>query len=406
MSISMERLHTLMLATIQEEIRKALAPFTNSAGQIDFSKGQGFTGTLPNLRGGNQNQSGQAVPKDGSVTDVKVAVGADIDPAKLNQALLTELTQDTVAALLVASTGITLSYDDAAGTLTITGSGGGTGIAAVVAPLDPTRADGDLIYRHAHSTMTVPVGFIGDSITAGELTTTPAPTLVAGDLTSAGLTVTQYNQGHGGAQVSDWVPGASSGYLATAKAAFAAAGVRLVQIMLGTNDAGHSVSAATYQANMVLLLADLVSSGYLPVLSYSPGTNQSAVNTLLVAYQPMLDALINGVTVLRGDTQAYQYFLTNNSQTVDGVHPNDTGTPVLAQYWADMLAAPIHALASQLALDRIPIGAPDTYLRVNAAGTGYQFGLPNGASETFGVAFTGSGDVALKGDGSIATKRY
>jgi hypothetical protein len=56
--------------------------------------------------------------------------------------------------------------------------------------------------------------------------------------------------------------------------------------------------------------------------------------------------------------------------------------------------------------------ATDTGVVYRAAndGSGWEtfatYGATGGAFETFGVVFTSSGDVALKGDGTIATKRY
>lgn len=56
-------------------------------------------------------------------------------------------------------------------------------------------------------------------------------------------------------------------------------------------------------------------------------------------------------------------------------------------------------------------GSPDTDSSPTALhhtiGSGAnQAAAGNHQHETFGIVFTGSGDVALKGDGSIATKRY
>jgi hypothetical protein len=48
--------------------------------------------------------------------------------------------------------------------------------------------------------------------------------------------------------------------------------------------------------------------------------------------------------------------------------------------------------------------------RVANDGSGWEtfasYGAGGGIAETFGVVFTNAGDVALKGDGAILTKRY
>lgn len=52
---------------------------------------------------------------------------ADPHPGYVQESLLNELVDDRVAALLTAGANVTLTYDDAANTLTIAASGGGGG---------------------------------------------------------------------------------------------------------------------------------------------------------------------------------------------------------------------------------------------------------------------------------------
>jgi len=185
---------------------------------------------------------------------------------------------------------------------------------------------------------TVAIGFIGDSITYGEFTTTPAPSLVAADFDTRGLTVLADNQGHSGAKSADWAPGARSGYLATAKASFATSGVHIVHIMLGTNDAAQRIPTAAYHANMVLLLNDLIASGYTPVLTAPIASVNSRTNLLLRDEAHELTGMVNGATTLRGDERGYDYFFSHQEQLVGaGLHPDDLGTAVMARYWATAL---------------------------------------------------------------------
>lgn len=78
-----------------------------------------ISGQMGPSQGGTGNALGQATPLDGSVTDVKVAEGADIDPDKLNQTLLSLKVYLFVKDILLAGSGITLTPDDLLHTITI-----------------------------------------------------------------------------------------------------------------------------------------------------------------------------------------------------------------------------------------------------------------------------------------------
>jgi hypothetical protein len=77
-----------------------------------------ISGNVGPSQGGTGNAIGQTVPLDGSVTDVKVATGADIDPAKLNQVLLKDKVYALVKAIALAGSGVTRTVDDGLETLT------------------------------------------------------------------------------------------------------------------------------------------------------------------------------------------------------------------------------------------------------------------------------------------------
>jgi hypothetical protein len=70
------------------------------------------SGQLGASQGGTGNTLGQTTPLDGSVTDVKVASGADINPLKLNQAELLDLVYTLVKGYLVAGNKISITPDD------------------------------------------------------------------------------------------------------------------------------------------------------------------------------------------------------------------------------------------------------------------------------------------------------
>lgn len=205
---------------------------------------------------------------------------------------------------------------------------------------------------------TLNLGFIGDSITYGYgLTAGQDPATQAGIVlakTYKNRAVTVNNQGRSGTYTTDWMPGSS--YLNTARTAFAAAGVTHVHLALGVNDATAAYSnldAATYSSNLSAIIGVLVGDGYKVILPYPTfvadgrgglGSDISKI-TRLVSYFPVIDALINGTTVLRGDVMAYDYFMpTWTSEYADDVHPNATGAVSLGTMWARAINLAIYPL--------------------------------------------------------------
>ena len=285
----------------------------------------------------------------------------------------------------------------------VTNDGGGT-VQLVyyphVAPVDPTTTEGDLIYRHVVTTTTVNVGFIGDSIT-GTVPTggsqSPAQA-TASDLSVGGLTVTSATQFADGSTTADWLPGAGTGYLTTAKAAFASVGVRIIHIMLGTNDsepAHGPVSAATYFSNMQSICQNLVSAGYLVVVSYPPyvvpgsasGAYTSASDTALQGYQQQINNLVNGRTILQGDTQAFNFFLDNQSDLVDGIHPTPAGVTVFGTLWSQALSLIVKSITSQVVLAALHPTSDGDIMKLSG-------GLPSWQTDTSASALSGLSDVS------------
>jgi lysophospholipase L1-like esterase len=195
----------------------------------------------------------------------------------------------------------------------------------------------------------IAIGFIGDSITEGVPAggSFPPAELTAKLLTTGGLTVRAVNEGHLGSTTADWLPRAGHSYLAEALAAFSRARVRVVHIMLGTNDANPGrahLSPARYQANLASIGKVLNADGYIVVLSYPPfaqaassEATRSAMDAGLRAYEPMIDGLINGKGIRRGDTHAYIYFREHPWELADGIHPTADGVQQLARLWAAAL---------------------------------------------------------------------
>jgi lysophospholipase L1-like esterase len=128
-----------------------------------------------------------------------------------------------------------------------------------------------------------------------------------------------------------------------------------VHVMLGTNDANSSTSAATYGTNLASLVASLLSSGYKVVISYPPycPAFTAAKNALLQAYQGQIDTIVNanpGV-VFHGVTGAAWGQSLNSPEMFysDNIHFNDYGYSM----WAGSLAAVFANLFGQLNYPRV-----------------------------------------------------
>lgn len=190
------------------------------------------------------------------------------------------------------------------------------------------------------------LGFIGDSITV--LTADQVCTVFI----ARGDTATCNNQGHSGYQSGGFVSGSAA--LIDAKTAFAAAGVTIVHVMLGTNDTASDMSVPEHLANMTSLINDLVASGYKVVVSKIPWADPAFgwVNVQTLA-QPYRDAdltLVNGTTVAKGDDLAYDQFFADHTLLGDGVHPSSAGQTVLSTDWANAIAAAFGPTAGGLRL--------------------------------------------------------
>lgn len=266
--------------------------------------------------------------------------------------------------------------------------------------LDPTTTDKDLIYRMSTAVTAICIGGIGDSIMIGAALSGGTPPLeaMATALSINGLTVSVSNQAINGSATDDWFPGSAN--LTNAKAAFASAGVRLVVIMLGTNDSKASLgnSAATYLAHQTAIADDLTRSGYLPILCVSPWMNATTgaytvgSPALVAAYGPQLTLLADNGHIFLGDTTAYTYFTLNPSLIQgDLIHPTQTGSDNLALIWARAVQRLVNALTNTTALQRLVLGA-------NLSITS---GVLNAAAAA-GVNVTTKGD--LQGFGSAPTR--
>jgi len=187
------------------------------------------------------------------------------------------------------------------------------------------------------------IGFLGDSITYG-IGDGGGPGCcdrALTDLAKNGYQATGVNYGSNGASVSSF-------YQQTAGPlqAFEAAGVSVVSLMLGTNDAQTSIATSPkdYHDKLLGIINSLLAPGtgiQKVILHYSPyiqpnhssASWDAAADARLQTFQAQIDSLCNGTTILQGDKTAYPFFQQHPEQG-DGVHPTPQGHQDLGDLWA------------------------------------------------------------------------
>lgn len=271
--------------------------------------------------------------------------------------------------------------------------------------IDPTTTDLDLIIRKSTTVTGLTVGFIGDSITAGTVVTTAPPTMFATDASKGAVTVAINNQGVSGATSAMWAPPGGT-YYAAAKSAFLSAGVKLVHVMLGTNDAKTAVATtqSAFRANLLAMCDDLIASGMLVAISYPPflnattGVFDATSPARVLSYCAAIDSLIDNNHIFRGDTLGYGYFKNNlTALQADGVHPTQAGSDHLAELWAGALAPIINGLSNNVVFQRAVVG---TGLALSQVGGVWTLTSSDssalGLQESIRASFTGAAAGAKK----------
>ena len=188
------------------------------------------------------------------------------------------------------------------------------------------------------------VGALGDSITAG--TNGDSCGALQTFLNGQGYTATVVNRGIGGTSTADWLPGSAN--LNNAISAFLSAGVTLVQVGLATNDprSPNFITPAQHAANMRLIVGALKSAGFQVLLHHPIYTVPNAtingvtwpanVNDWYRQAWSLDMALVDGVSVMAGDTGAFQASAISPGSFLEpaGIHPaNQAQNTLLAQYW-------------------------------------------------------------------------
>jgi lysophospholipase L1-like esterase len=184
------------------------------------------------------------------------------------------------------------------------------------------------------------IGFIGDSITDSTNCTSPCIKAANVQANTLGSGISVVNRGVSGSATGDWV----SSLLNPSIASFQSAGVEVVQIMLGTNDAsiikGH-VPATTFKVNLQTIISQLKSAGMKRIILQRPpyfiiptSNRDQASLDLMSEYYTVLRELVDGETVFLGDRDAWDWFKNNPSRLPDNTHPDTAGYAKLGELWA------------------------------------------------------------------------
>jgi lysophospholipase L1-like esterase len=202
--------------------------------------------------------------------------------------------------------------------------------------------DGQLESNIFVSPYSTTIGFIGDSITAGnKCSSGNYPPVEAVNELASGFTA--INRGISNVTTTTYLLGTN---WTSAVNQFNAGGVEVVHIMLGTNDIGdNSITAAVYKENMQTIIDRLFAqvASVKKIIISDPMAllaNQAPARNKRAEISVVIDELVNGETVLRGDKEAYAYFQANlTSLTCDNTHPNQVGNVQLGTYWANAIRA-------------------------------------------------------------------
>ncbi|TDV36635.1 SGNH/GDSL hydrolase family protein [Actinophytocola oryzae] len=182
------------------------------------------------------------------------------------------------------------------------------------------------------------IEFVGDSITVGQLSSKQALTAygwLVGERLGAGHTQIAV----GGAclyPAADGCIGMSVRFLKTGLAAdapdwnFSRYQASAVVINLGTNDVGHSVTGAQFQSAYLTLLRN--------VRAKYPNANILALETFRKRFVTETQAAVTAFGDSRTRFVNTEGWITESTDTVDNVHPNDQGHRKIADRLAPLLA--------------------------------------------------------------------
>lgn len=179
----------------------------------------------------------------------------------------------------------------------------------------------------------VSLGFIGDSIWAlsNGYGSRSIPQIIGTLLEKTGAIrdVSVTNRAVSGSGAPDWIP--SGPYYDSAIGAFATNNVTHIAYMLGANDSigPNDTAFQQFWTNCITpTVNDLVSRGYVILLCYPiwRGDHPSC-EARLEFMQTVIDSLVNGSTILHGDTLGYAWFRAHPEEMDNPlIHCNEIGS--------------------------------------------------------------------------------
>jgi hypothetical protein len=200
------------------------------------------------------------------------------------------------------------------------------------------------------------IGWIGDSITDPTFNVTGAVysliASIAGSMVSSRLacTVTNSISSTAGTKTTDWLPDSvgGSGYFENADQAFESAGVQLVCIELGVNDAiVDNRTASAYGGQLRRIAQELVDRGKVVVIMPPTYASSDSTNLKTKEYLAVCQSLANGRNIFCADSQIWVLAKEQNSNNQlfsDGIHLLTGGQQFFAGYYADAIVEAVRTL--------------------------------------------------------------
>lgn len=241
-------------------------------------------------------------------------------------------------------------------------SGAGTGDLS----FDPTAQPGSYSLTATFPNVVTPpptwdstpiaIVIIGDSTSGDQGFGDPPASMPAEMLAFSGRVLTIVaNCYANGTTTRDWSDTSAGSLLSAALAKAKFGNATHVTVALGPNDCSvnHAITAIEFKANLIIICQAILANGQkailhyglIPLVSASVNTWTQASVDLGLSYRPVIDSLIDGKTILQGDTKLADYLRANpatyqggtvqESPLVGGFHQWATGVQHSGRMWAE-----------------------------------------------------------------------